>query len=234
VGIGDSLLTGYGLALGGVSALSWAWWIAWALPGCITLHAVNGATAQHVVRDQLPLLHGRYRLSFGCIGANDLVDLDEQQFASSLVELCSALKQHAEVPAVATLPARLRTGKLSWRQTVFRTQQVNHQIRLAASSLEVILVDLEPALTGRWSMAPNGQHPTSIGQLEAAHVAAAALDGAGVRFARHIPDPGSIEVSPEERRLYTTSVVDRVRGSWTSLVQYRTDRAGTTQGTSPS
>lgn len=224
VAVGDSLMTGYGLALGGLTAASWASWISWAMPDCLTMHAVNGSTAQQTVRDQLPLLQGRFRLAVCATGANDIEILDEQRFAQALTELCRTLDDHADLTAIATLPLRMRTPRLSWRQAMRRTQEVNHQIRLVADALDIVLIELEPALTGRWSMAPDNQHPTSLGHLEAAHVAAAALDRAGLRFGRHLPDADAILVPANERQLYDVPLRSRIRGRWSSVVNYRADR----------
>lgn len=226
VAVGDSLLTGFGPALGGVSAQSWAAWIAWSLAGCTTVHAVNGARVQQVVDDQLPLLDGRYRVGFACCGANDYDDFDPDRFSSQLEQICLALRRHCEVAAVATLPLRLRVPRLSWRSTEALTRRLNADVRDVAQACDLLVVELEPGLTGRWSMAADGQHPTSLGQLEAARLAARALDTAGVRFARHLPDPTDVPVSEADRRLYVVSLRDRARGSWSSLRSYRADRGG--------
>ena len=226
VAVGDSLLTGFGPALGGVSAQSWAAWIAWSLAGCTTLHAVNGAHVEQVVDDQLPLLDGSYRVGFAGCGANDYDGFDPDRFSGQLEQICLALRRHCEVAAVATLPLRLRVPRLSWRSTEALTRRLNAVVRAVAHEHEVLVVELEPALTGPWSMASDGQHPTSLGQLEAARVAAGVLDAAGVRFARHLPDPAQIAVSEADNRLYAVSLRDRVRGSWSSLRSYRADRGG--------
>jgi hypothetical protein len=60
VAVGDRLLIGFGLALGGVSAESSVASIAWAAHDCLTLLAVNAASTAQVVQDQLPMLHGKF------------------------------------------------------------------------------------------------------------------------------------------------------------------------------
>jgi len=225
VAVGDSLLTGFGPALGGVSAQSWAAWVAWALADCTTVHAVNGAHVAQVVADQLPLLEGRYRIGLACCGANDYADFDPALFGSQLEQICLALRRHTDLAAVATLPLRLRVPQMSWRSTESLTRRLNTVVREVTHDCEALVVDLEPGLTGRWSMAPDGQHPSSVGQLEAARIAAATLDLAGLRFSRHLPDPGQIRLSEHDRRLYVRSVRDRLRGTWSSLRSYRADRA---------
>jgi hypothetical protein len=178
-----------------------------------------------VVQDQLPILEGRFGVGVASCGANDYADLDTERFATQMRQVCQALSRHADVVAVATLPLSRRVASLSWRRTVLLTRRLNEQIRTAARACDVVLIELEPALIGPWSMAPDAQHPTSLGQLEVARVAAVALDSAGVRFARHLPDPATIPVGPAERRLYRVSLRDRARGTWSSLASYRADRA---------
>jgi lysophospholipase L1-like esterase len=229
VALGDSLVTGYGLALGGVSSQSWAGWLSWALADCCTVHAVNGATTAQVARDQLPLLVGDYRLGLVCVGANDLAGMDAAAVGSLLAEICRDVRRHADIGAVATLPRAIRIPGLSWRQTVLRTERLNELIRLAAAGTGTVLVDLEEALVGRWSLSPDRQHPTSLGHLEAAKVAAVALDAVGMRFARHLPDTADVVVTSIEQRLYAISARERLRGRWAGALSRRADRAAEMQ-----
>lgn len=218
VAVGDSLLNGYGPALGGLSCLSWGGWLAWALTTCLTQHAVNGATAEQVARDQLPLLKGRYRIGVSWLGANDLAGLDTAAFGRSTEAVCASLRACCDTVAIATLPASLRGVGLTGRDAAALNQQVNAQVRSAASRTGAVLVELEDALDGPWSMAPDQVHPTSIGQLEAARRAAVALDRVGIGFARHLPDPADIEVPAVDRRLYAGPLRYRARELWGSAV----------------
>ena len=224
VAVGDSLLTGYGLALGGVSCLSWGGWLAWALGTCLTQHAVNGATTPQVARDQLPLLRGRYRLGVTWLGANDLGRLDPDRFEREVAAVCAALQSCCETVAVATLPRSLRGAGSSWRHEAAVRDEANARIRQVADATGVVLVELAEALVGPWSVAPDRHHPTSIGHLEAAHCAATALDAAHLRFARHLPDLAAVQVPKTERRLYDVAVTDRLRGAWDTLKHLRDDR----------
>lgn len=224
VAVGDSLLTGYGPALGGLSSQSWGGWLAWAQTTCFTSHAVNGVRADQVVRDQLPLLTSRYRFGVTCSGANDLTHLDPVAFEAAVERICTALLACSDVAAIATLPATIRTGDMSWRRTALQRTASNAIVRQVAARTGVVLVELEEALTSPFSMAPDHQHPTSIGQLEVAHVAAGALTAAGVRFTRHLPDPAEVRLGDDERRLYVVSPWRRLRARWDSVTSLRTDR----------
>lgn len=226
VALGDSLLSGYGPALGGVSAVSWAGWIAWALPGCLTLHAVNGARTQQVLQDQVPLLKGRFRLAFVCVGANDLDAYDEVRYADGLAEICRSVRRNADIVAVATLPRCLRVPGLSKDESAALTERLNLQVRGVAGSCGAVVVDLEAALSGAWRMAPDGQHPTSLGQLEAARVAAVALDEVGVHFARHLPDPDLVTVPTVDQRAYEASWGGWLRDLWPTDVPTSKGLAG--------
>lgn len=224
VGLGDSLMSGYGVALAGVTAQSWAGWLAWALADCCTVHAVNGAAADDVVRDQLPLLQGRYRLACGGTGANDLPGFQGARFAAAVAELLQKMQQHADVVAFATLPLHLRSPDLGARQAQATVTTMNRLIRTATRSAGAVLVDLENALHAPFRMGPDGQHPTSLGQLEVARTAAVALDAAGVRFARHLPDPAAVEVPAADRALYDGSPPPSL-GGWNAVTSWRRDRA---------
>jgi hypothetical protein len=211
VAVGDSWLTGYGLPLGGLTCMSWAGWLAWGLVTCLTQHAVNGATAAQVARDQLPLLAGhRYRLGLAWPGVNDLSHLDPDAFTTTTRLTCTALAACSDVVAVATLPTALRLPDLGWRATAVAVGTANDVVRRVAATSGVALVELSDALTGRWDMAPDRQHPTSIGQLAAARIAARALEP--LALARELPDPAGVGVPAHQQRWYDVSTRERVRG----------------------
>jgi hypothetical protein len=232
VAVGDSWLSGYGLALAGVSCTSWAAWLSWALNVCCTQHAVNGATAEQAARDQVPLLRGRYRLGVAWLGANDLSRFDPSRYGASLTTVCTALLASCDVVAVGTLPASVRVPDMGWRGVGAVRQRANIIIRQVVGETSCLLVELEDELTGPWSMAPDRQHPTSVGQLEVAAVAAQRLDAVGVRFLRHLPDVAALHVSDIERELYDARLAARARGAWGSIKHWRADR-GVTRAMSP-
>lgn len=223
VAVGDSWLSAYGLPLGGVSCMSWAGWLAWGSAECLTQLAVNGATANQVARDQLPLLrHRQFRIGAVWLGANDLGHLEIDRFVAALTQVCSQLTTCCHVVAIATLPAAVRTPALSWRETQRVVTRANEGIRQAAREVGATVVEMESALTGRWAMDPNRQHPTSLGQLEAAHVAAAShglLTGS-----RQLPDMTMIAVPEHQQRLYSLPARERVRGAIVDLRQRRAER----------
>jgi hypothetical protein len=224
VAVGDSWLTGYGLPLGGLSCVSWAAWLAWAGGACLTQHAVNGATAQQVVRDQLPLLsHRRYQLGVAWLGANDIGRLDVDALTAALTQVCLGLRSSCQVVAVGTLPATMRTPDLSWRACEHAVGLANGLVRRVVEHAGVTLIELEGALNGPWSMAPDRQHPTSVGQLEAAHVAAASLGS--LALLRQLPDAGSLVVPTHQQRLYNVPARERIRGALVDRRKRRNDRA---------
>lgn len=202
VGLGDSFMNGYGLPLGGVSCTSWGGWLAWALTTCFTCLAANGATCEQVLRDQVPLLRGSYRLGVVSVGANDIARLDPPHFESRLSAVTAAVSSHCRVTAIATLPAALTSAAASQGTHAAGRLAANACIRAVASSTGAVLVELEEALDAAWAMGPGQRHPTAFGQLTVARVAATALDKAGLRFARHLPPVAPLQPTLDEQRLY--------------------------------
>jgi hypothetical protein len=214
VALGDSLINGYGPPVGGLSCVSWAGWLAWALLTCLTQHGVNGATTRQVRHDQVPLLQGHYRVGAIWCGANDLGNLDPVPVLTALRDTCSAAAEHCDLVAIATVPSTLRIPRMHWRDLDERRVLLNALIRQAAADAGVVVVELDAALGGGFSMAPNRQHPTALGNLEAAGLAASALAAHGVHFARHLPLPGSVVVPPHEAAAYRVSARERLRGGF--------------------
>lgn len=211
VGVGDSFMNGLGLPLGGVSCTSWGSWLAWALSTCFTRLAVDGATCEHALRDQMPLLQGRYRLGAVWLGANDIARLEPEAFERRLTALSVAMSPHCHTIALATLPAALTALGASQRGHAGARQELNARVRSVAAATGAVLVELEGALDGTWLMAPDHEHPTALGQLTAAHAAAAALDAHGMHFARHLPPVQHLQPTPAERRLYWPDPPSRLR-----------------------
>ena len=211
VGLGDSYLNGYGLPLAGISCTPWTGWLAWALRTCCTQLAVNGATCEQVLHDQTPLLRRRYLLGAVWLGANDIARLDSTAFARSFRALCTRVGEACDTVAVGTLPAALTSPGASQHAHAVGRLTVNTIIRGVAADVGAVLVELEDALDGRWSMAPDREHPTSLGQLTAATVAAAALDARGMHFLRHLPSAAERQPTPAERLLYRPSRRSRLR-----------------------
>jgi hypothetical protein len=212
VAVGDSFMNGYGLPLAGVTCSSWASWLTWGLTGCLTQHAVNGATCEQALRDQIPLLAGhRYRLGTIWLGANDIARLDAPAVANQLSAVCVAVAGVCEYAAIATLPSSLTSSGSTQRTHADGRRRLNDLIREVAGTSGVVLVELEDALSGPWSMAPDHEHPTALGQLEAANCAAHALSTAGLAFERHLPRPDLRQPTASEQRLYRPGRRSRLR-----------------------
>lgn len=82
--VGDSLSTGFGLAVGGLYCWPWAGWLAWGLGEGLLQHAVNGSTKAQVVADHLPHLQPGARLGCLQLDTNDLAALDPVLFAEQV------------------------------------------------------------------------------------------------------------------------------------------------------
>jgi hypothetical protein len=224
VAVGDSWVTGYGLALAGVTCLSWGSWLAWSMASCLTQHAVNGSRAHQVARDQLPLLSaGEFQLGVAWVGANDVGDFQEGSFREAVEEICAGLRSAADVAAIATLPLSMRTPAVGWRAVELAVRDANRAVRQAADRTGVVVVELEDALNGPWAMAPDRQHPTSVGQLEAANVASRLLTA--LPLLRELPDPAARTPPKAEQQLYDVSPVERARAAISGIRQRRSDRA---------
>lgn len=204
VGIGDSFMKGYGLPLAGITCSSWGAWLAWALMTCFTQVAVDNATCEQVLRDQVPLLQSDYRLGVVWLGANDIAHLDPRLFRERLSALCFSAGSRTRTLAVGTLPARLTSPGASQQAHEHARNEVNAAIRQVVAASGAVLVDVEHALDSTWSMSPDGEHPTGLGQLAAAHAAAAALDARGLRFARHLPSVASLRPTASEQLQFAT------------------------------
>ena len=209
--VGDSLSTGFGLAVGGLSCWPWAGWLAWGLGEGLLQHAVNGATTSQVVADQLPHLQPGARLGCLQLGTNDLGALDPVLFAEQVDRVLGAVADASSVVVVATLPAGLRRSAQPWRETVTALEIANQVVRCAAAARPVVLVELEDRLTGPWCWPVDHRHPTAIGQLEAAEVAAQALAGKGVALRRPLPASQDVVPGPDEQRQWRLSPADRAK-----------------------
>ena len=70
--LGDSITLGEGGSVLGVTALSWAQWLARALDLPYTCYARNGASVSDVLRDQLPRVRPGHDLACLYAGVNDV------------------------------------------------------------------------------------------------------------------------------------------------------------------
>lgn len=211
VGVGDSFMDGYGLPLAGVTCRSWGAWLSWALTTCFTQLAVNGASTERVLRDQIPLVRDDYQLGLIWSGANDIARLKPAAFHDRLAGVSGSLARRCDRVALATLPAALTSSTASQRAHTASRQEANAIVRRVAAETGAILVELEEALNRPWLMSPDYEHPTAIGQLAAAHVAVTALHVSGLGFVRHLPAVEPLAPSPAERRLHWAAPPSRLR-----------------------
>lgn len=167
VALGDSITRGKGGAPAlGVHPQSWAQWVAEALD--VPLHnlAVDGATAQDVVHEQLPRLKPPYDLATLFIGANDARgSLDPAAFAQAIHSIIAAVGDASRRVLVLTVPldlGRPRAGD--------DVKEVNRILR--ETGTEICALD---DLKGARFVLPDAVHPTSPGMVEIANRALAAL-----------------------------------------------------------
>ena len=209
--VGDSLSTGLGFPVNGLSCWPWAGWLAWGLGEGLTQHAVNGATTAQVIADQLPHLASNTRLCCLQLGANDLNSLDPATFAEQVDHVLAAVGAVSSLVVVATLPAGLRRTGQPWRETVGALEVANQVVRCAVKARSAVLVELEDRLTGPWCWPLDHRHPTAVGQLEAAEVAAESLAAHGVTMLRSLPAHGNVLPGRDERRQWRLSPPVRAR-----------------------
>ncbi len=177
VALGDSITRGEGEPALGVPHLPWALWLAQSLELPYTNHAVNGAVAGDVLREQAPRVRADYDLACLYIGVNDARGpaWDPDGFRADLKAILAHLHARAERVLVLTLPLDL--GRPHAGASVPRA---NAAIRELARERGTLCVDLSD-LRGPRLLLPDAVHPTALGQLEIADRAARALqlDGAG-------------------------------------------------------
>lgn len=188
--VGDSLTAGHGLPVAGLPCRSWASWLAWASVLPLEDHCVSGSTSAMVVRDQLPLVSGPYRVAVTMLGANDL----RQGCLPSTEDLdrvLGRLRAVAEHVLVGTLPRALLPGLHAGPGAVRLLAACRQATVEAAHRAGVQVLVLDDLLAGAFDVGPDRLHPSALGQLVIARRAAVALDGLGVGFARHLPDPAA-------------------------------------------
>jgi lysophospholipase L1-like esterase len=173
----------------GVTALSWAQWLARALDLPYTSHAVNGAVVADVVREQAPRVRDAHEV--GCLyaGVNDVraPGFALAPFAQAHAAALRALAARADVVLTATIPLDLGRP----RAGAEKVAAANAAIRAGAAAAGALVVALEDV--GGWPLVlPDAVHPTALGQVEIAERAARALAAAGQRVQaapRALADP---------------------------------------------
>src|SRR6185436_520428 len=106
VALGDSITVGEGSMVLGVTALSWAQWLARALDLPFTSYAFNGATTADVLREQLPRVRADYDIGAVYAGVNDVRNpsFDLAAYERDLDAVAAALARRARRLLMLTLP----------------------------------------------------------------------------------------------------------------------------------
>jgi lysophospholipase L1-like esterase len=175
VALGDSITRGRGGAPAlGVHPQSWALWLAEALELPYTNLAVDGEAAHGVVADQLPRLNGAYDLATLYIGANDTraLDFDPQRYEAAVDTILAAIGERAQRTLLLTLPLDLGRPPAGDKPAI-----ANAILRDLGQRHGATICPLDDFGGARFVL-PDTVHPTSVGMVEIAQRAAAALGAA--------------------------------------------------------
>ena len=215
---GDSITNGGGELQWGVALQSWALWVARGLGLPYSPYAVDGATARHVVAEQIPAWRARAgegaRYDLGClyVGVNDVrgLDWDPDVYAAGLGRALAVLRQACDRVLCATIPldlGRPRAGA--------KVPQANCVIEAAARERAALVLDLRD-FGARNHVMVDHVHPTAFGQVAIAERALAVLEADGMRVAVH---PSALLMWEETR-------FNRLRGDATYAYRHAKESAG--------
>jgi lysophospholipase L1-like esterase len=205
---GDSITNAGGELQWGVALQSWALWTARGLGLPYTGCAVDGASAAHVVREQIPRFSAQFahrdgRFDVGCIyvGANDVraPGWEPRAYERDLRDVLGFLRERCARVLTCTIPrdlGRPRAGAA--------VAQANALIELAARELGALVVDLRDFGARNLVMA-DAVHPTAFGQIAIAERALAVLAADGMQ----------VRVQPHTLIAYDTTRWRRLRGDAT-------------------
>jgi lysophospholipase L1-like esterase len=205
---GDSITNGGGELQWGVALQSWALWTARGLGLPYTGYAVDGASATHVVREQIPRFRAQFaypdaRFDVGCvyIGANDVraPGWDARAYERDLRAALGFLRSRCGRALTCTIPHDL--GRPRAGATV---EQANAVIERAARELGALVVDLGD-FGARNRVMADAVHPTAFGQIAIAERALAVLAADGMQ----------VRVQPHTLIAYETTRWRRLRGDAT-------------------
>ena len=171
VALGDSITVGEGSMQLGVTALSWAQWLARALDLPYTCYAVNGAVVADVLHEQLPRVRPGHDIAALYAGVNDVRDpgFDGVAYERDLDAVAAGLAARAPQLLMLTIPYDLGRPPSAPKPRLAR-----ESIRRVADRHNAIVCDLSD-LAGWTLVLPDAVHPTALGQLEIADRAARAL-----------------------------------------------------------
>jgi lysophospholipase L1-like esterase len=210
---GDSITNGGGELQWGVALQSWAQWTARGLGLPFTNHAVDGATVESVLRDQIPAFEqrtarpdGRYDVGCLYVGVNDVREFEwdagafERRFREALAFVVARCDRTLTMTAPLDL-GRPRAGR--------KVGELNAAIVRAAVDARALVVDLTD-FAARNHVMPDRVHPTAFGQIAIAERALDVLAGDGMRVA----------VRPSTLIFYETTPWHRLRGDATYVYRY--------------
>jgi lysophospholipase L1-like esterase len=183
---GDSITNGGGELQWGVALQSWALWMARGLGVPYTGCAIDGATAAHVVGEQIPGFlassaapNARYDVGCLYVGANDVrgLDWDVRAYERDVGAALAFLRERCDRVLACTIPldlGRRRAGE--------RVEEANAVIERTGT----LVVDLRD-FGGRNRVMVDAVHPTAFGQIAIAERALDVLaeNGATVRVRPH-------------------------------------------------
>ncbi len=172
--LGDSITLGEGGSVLGVTALSWAQWLARALDVPYTCYARNGAVVADVLAEQLPRVRPDHDVACLYAGVNDVRqhDFDPAAYERDLLAVARGLRGRAARLLVCTLPVDLGRPPAAPKPAIANAAI----LRVAASSGAAVcrLDDLK----GWVELWADAVHPTAVGQVEIGDRAARALGSA--------------------------------------------------------
>jgi lysophospholipase L1-like esterase len=205
---GDSITNGGGELQWGVALQSWALWMARALGMPYTSYAVDGATAAHVVAQQIPAferrtarLDARYDVGGLYIGVNDVrsITWDAAAFAADFDVALRYVARQCDRVLTATAPLSLGRPPAGPK-----VRDLNRIVEETAARVGALVVDLS-SFGARNHVMVDRVHPTAFGQIAIAERALAVLAADG------LPP----RAAPSTMISYQTTRWTRLRGDWT-------------------
>lgn len=205
---GDSLTNAGGDLQWGVALQSWALWTARGLGLPYSPYAVDGATVDDVIAEQIPTFlrvaanpDGRYELGCLYIGTNDvrLASFDPGAFEHTFASALGFLRDRCDRLLTATIP--LDMGRPRSPQLIERANVV---IESVAARRGALVLDLR-RFGGRGVMMADHVHPTALGQ---AAIAGRALDLLATQGF-------TVRARPSELISYRTTRWGKLRGDLT-------------------